>query len=163
MTETETSARAVAQLADEVHWVLKWPDNPTWRDRLRRWAFPEAYFFDRRAAPPKSWVDRPAGAFERTGWRIRAAYVGCDLAFEVEYVICELCGTGWVESPYTSHDYERCGLATAGLRSLCRAYLGVEWHTAGGHFREAKQFWDSVGANVPGAYTRQEMCGHVEA
>lgn len=37
-----TAVRAVAQLADNVHWVREWPNNPTWRDRLRRWAYPSS-------------------------------------------------------------------------------------------------------------------------
>ncbi|MHB6912778.1 hypothetical protein [Streptomyces sp. DB-54] len=160
MTEAETSARAVARLADHVHWVREWPDKPTWRHRFHRWAYPESYRFDRTAIPPKPWIDRPAGYFERTGWRIRAAYVDTNLAFEVEYVICGLCETGWVESPYTSEGYKRCGLATAGLRSLRSAYPGVEWHTAGGHFRESEPFWESVGVSVPGGYTWQKKCDH---
>jgi hypothetical protein len=106
MAEEETAIRAVVQLADHVHWVREWPDKPTWRDWIRRWAYPEFYCFDRPAAPPRSWLDRPAGHYERTGWRIRAAYVGSDLAFEVEYVVCDRCEIGWVESPYSYEGYK---------------------------------------------------------
>jgi len=162
MAETETAARLVAQLADQAHWVRNWPDNPNWRERLRRWLHPGAYRFDRTAVPPKPWIDRPAGPYERTGWRIRAAYVGSEPAFEVEYVICDQCKIGWVESPYSSDGYKRCGLASAALRALRRAYPGVTWHTAGGHFRESEPFWSAVGAEVPGGYTRRERCHHIE-
>jgi hypothetical protein len=34
---------------------------------------PASYHFDLTATPPEPWVDRPAGYYERTGWRIRAA------------------------------------------------------------------------------------------
>lgn len=162
MVEKEAAVRALARLADHVYVVREWPDKPTWRDRLRRWAYPESYRFDHAAAPPSPWVDRPAGAYERTGWRIRAAYFGSDLAFEVEYVVCDLCKIGWVESPHSYEGYTRCGLASAALLSLCRTYPRVQWHTAGGHFRESKPFWDSVSVDVPGGYTQRERCHHVE-
>jgi len=162
MAEKEAAIRAVAHLADHVHWMREWPDKPTWRDRLRRYMYPEFYRVAWKATPPRPWVDRPAGAFERTGWRIRAAYLGSDLAFEVEYVVCDLCVTGWVESPHSYEGYTRCGLASAALRSLRRAFPGVHWHTGGGHFRESEPFWDSVSANVLGGYTQRKRCHHVE-
>ncbi|MER5447709.1 hypothetical protein ABT065_19120 [Streptomyces sp. NPDC002764] len=91
MADREAAIRAVARHADHVYWVREWPDTPTWRDRFRRWMDPASYHFDRTATPPEPWVDRPAGHYERTGWRIRAAYVRSDLAFEVEYVVCNPC------------------------------------------------------------------------
>jgi hypothetical protein len=162
VAEKEAVARVVAQFADHVQWVREWPGKPTWRDRLRRWAFPESYRFDGSATPPKPWVDRPAGHYERTGWRIRAAYYRSDLAFEVEYVVCDQCKIGWVESPYTYDGYKRCGLASAALRSLRRAHPGLQWHTGGGHFRESEPFWDFVSVDVPGGYTWRGRCHHVE-
>ncbi|MFE2847487.1 hypothetical protein ACFXKS_28870 [Streptomyces scopuliridis] len=162
MPEKEAAIRSLAQLADYAHWVREWPDKPTWRDRFRRWVYPESYRFDRAATPPRPWGDRPAGHYERTGWRIRAAYFGSDLAFEVEYVVCNLCEIGWVESPYSSEGYKRYGLASAALRSLRHAYPGVHCHTGGGHFRESEPFWDSVGVNVSGGYTQRKRCHHVE-
>ena len=99
MAGEEAAVRVVAQFADHVHWVWEWPDKPTWRDRLRRLVSPESYRFEPSAPPAKPWVDRPAGHYERTGWRIRAAYYRSDLAFEVEYVVCDQCRIGWVESP----------------------------------------------------------------
>lgn len=158
----EAAIRELARIADHVLWVREWPDNPTWRDRIHRWLYPEAYRFVRASIPPRPWVDRPAGAYERTGWRIRTAYYGPNIAFETEYVVCQQCEIGWVESPYSYPGYERCGLASAALRSLRAAYPGVEWHTGGGHFREAQSFWDAVSVNVPGGYTQQERCHHVE-
>lgn len=160
--EQEAAVRVVAQLADHVQWVREWPDKPTWRDRLRRWASPESYRLDPSATPPKPWIDRPAGHYERAGWRIRAAYYRSDLAFEVEYVVCDQCKIGWVESPYTYEGYKRCGLASAALRSLRRAHPGLQWHTAGGHFRESEPFWAAVSMDVRGGYTRRERCHHVE-
>jgi hypothetical protein len=124
--------------------------------------YPELYRFDQDGVPPRPWVDRPAGAYEREGWRIRAAYLDSDVAFEAEYVVCEQCSIGWVESPYTYPGYERRGPASAALRSIRQAHPGLEWHTAGGHFREARPFWSSVGADVPGGYTQQERCHHIE-
>lgn len=151
MAEKEAAICTLAQLTDHLHWVREWPDRPTWRDRLHRWAYPESYRFDPNGGPPRPWIDRPAGHYERTGWRIRAAYFGSELAFEVEYVVCDQCEIGWVESPYSSEGYKRCGLASAALRSLRSAYPGLHWHTGGGHFRESEPFWDSVGMDIPGA------------
>lgn len=162
MAEREAAIRSLAQRADDVHWVRKRPGKSTWRERLRRWVNPEVYRPDEDAAPPKPWVDRPAGAYEREGWRIRTAYFEPDVAFEVEYVVCEVCDIGWVESPYTSEGYERCGLASAALRSLRRTYPGLRWHTGGGHFRASEPFWASVSVGVPGGYTQRERCEHVE-
>jgi hypothetical protein len=162
MEDRETAIRTLAQLADVVHWVREWPAKPTWRDRLRRWAYPESYRFDGTTTPPRPWVDRPAGHYERTGWRIRAAYFRSDLAFEVEYVVCDQCKIGWVEAPTSYDGYKRYGLASATLRSLRRAYPGLQWHTGGGHFREAEPFWTAVSEGVPGGYTRRERCHHVE-
>ncbi|GAA3756538.1 hypothetical protein GCM10023082_59550 [Streptomyces tremellae] len=162
MADRDTAIRAVAQRADRVHWVREWPTKPTWRDRVRRWVDPAAYRFDPTSTPPEAWVDRPAGHYERTGWRIRAAYFGSDVAFEVEYVVCDQCKIGWVEAPTSYEGYKRCGLASAALRSLRGAYPGDQWHTGGGHFREAEPFWNSVSVGVPGGYTQQERCHHVE-
>lgn len=83
-------------------------------------------------------------------------------AFEAEYVVCRPCAIGWVESPVSYPGYKRLGLASAALRSLRHQYPGLEWHTGGGHFRESEPFWISVGADVPGGYTQQERCHHVE-
>ncbi|GAA1185354.1 hypothetical protein GCM10009654_48760 [Streptomyces hebeiensis] len=81
LADEDPTVRAVAHGADHVYWVRESPDEPTWLDRLRRWADPASYRFDRTPTPPKPWVDRPAGYYERTGWRIRAAYVRSDLTF----------------------------------------------------------------------------------
>ena len=61
MADREAATHAVARRADHVYWVRKWPDKPTWRDRLRRWMDPASYHFDRTATPPEPWVNRPAG------------------------------------------------------------------------------------------------------
>ena len=162
MSDKMASIRSLAQLADDVHWVLEVSDKPTWRERLRRWVRPEPYQLDPTDIKPRPWTDRPAGAYEREGWRIRTAYAGSDMAFQVEYVVCAACGIGWVESPYTYEGYTRCGLASAALRALRRAYPGAEWHTAGGHFRDSKPFWAYVSEGVPGGYTQLDRCLHVE-
>lgn len=160
--QEEESIRAVAGLANSAHWVREGPKKPNWRDRFHRWLYPELYQFDPGATPPRPWVDRPAGAYERTGWRIRVAYVASEVAFEVEYVVCPQCAIGWVEAPYSYPGYERLGLASAALRSLRSAYPNLEWHTGGGHFRESEPFWTVVGVDVPGGYTQRDRCLHVE-
>ena len=73
-------------------------------------------------------------SWRSAGWRIRAAYVRSDLAFEAEYVVCQSCETGWVEAPHCYEGYKRCGLASAALRSLRQACPGV----LNGHVRGAR-------------------------
>ncbi|MER5882436.1 hypothetical protein ABT160_01260 [Streptomyces sp. NPDC001941] len=162
MGETTQSVRLIAQHASNVHWVRELPEKATLRDRFRRWVYPEEYQFDKEARPPKPWVDRPAGHYERTGWRIRAAYHADELAFEVEYVVCHPCRIAWVESPHTYEEYRRCGLAAAALAALREAYPDAQWHTAGGHFRESEPFWTRVGQGVAGEYAQRERCHHIE-
>lgn len=163
MTEgpQKSAIRAVVELADHVHWVREWPTKPSWRDRIHRYFHPEAYRFDVAATPPKPWIDRPADPYEKEGWRIRAAYVGSNLVFEVSYVTCHECALGWVDWPYSHPGYERHGLASSSLGALRRAYPGLEWHTGSGHFRDTQAFWIAVGADVSGKYSPQERCPHV--
>lgn len=96
----------------------------------------------------------------RPGWRERAAYLDGEEVFAVDYQICRACGSGWVEEPYTNPDYQRCGLAAAGLAALRSQNQGLEWHTLGGHFRDSEPFWSSVGAEIPGGYTARDICPH---
>lgn len=97
---------------------------------------------------------------ERAGWRERAAYLNGSLVFAVDYQTCRRCGLGWVEQPYTVPQYQRCGLATAGLAALRGEQPGLEWHTLGGHFRDSEAFWSVVGAGVVGGYQKRGMCPH---
>jgi hypothetical protein len=97
---------------------------------------------------------------ERTGWRERAAYLDGSVAFAVDYQTCRGCGLGWVEQPYTESQYQRCGLAAAGLAALRCEQPGLEWHTLGGHLPDSEAFWSAVRAGVAGGYRRREMCPH---
>jgi hypothetical protein len=97
---------------------------------------------------------------ERTGWRQRAAYLGGERVFAVDYQVCRCCGLGWVEQPYTVEEYQRCGLAAAGLAALRAEHPGLQWHTLGGHFRESEPFWRAAGAGVPGGYRQRGICPH---
>jgi hypothetical protein len=97
---------------------------------------------------------------ERPGWRERAAYLHGEVVFAVDYQVCRRCGLGWVEQPYTEPEYQRCGLAAAGLAAMRAEYPGLEWHTLGGHFRDSEPFWLAVGAGVPGGYQQRDMCPH---
>lgn len=99
---------------------------------------------------------------ERKGWRTRAANLRNESAFSVDYEICRRCRLGWVEQPYTLPQYQRCGLATAGLAALRTEYPGLAWHTLGGHLGESKAFWAAVGAEVPGGYQQRPLCPHVD-
>ena len=65
-----------------------------------------------------------------------------------------------MEQPYTVPEYQRCGLAAAGLAALRAEYHGLEWHTLGGHFRDSEAFWSAAGAAVAGGYKKRDMCPH---
>jgi len=97
---------------------------------------------------------------ERPGWRQRAAFLGGKEVFAVDYQVCGRCGLGWVEQPYTVPEYQRCGLAAAGLAALRAEHPGLEWHTLGGHFRDSEAFWSAVGTAVAGGYRKREICPH---
>ncbi|TYC08757.1 hypothetical protein FXF65_38195 [Actinomadura syzygii] len=81
--------------------------------------------------------------------------------FAVDYQVCRRCQRGWVEQPYTLLEYQRCGLASAGLAALRQEQPGLAWHTLGGHFAESKAFWDVVGVGVPGGYRQHPPCAHI--
>lgn len=84
-----------------------------------------------------------------------------EFAFGADYRICRRCRLGWVEQPYTLPQYQRCGLATAGLAALRAENPGMAWHTLGGHFASSRAFWNTVGADVPGGYQQRPLCPHV--
>lgn len=86
-----------------------------------------------------------------------------DFAFAVDYRICKKCRLGWVEHPYTAPQYQRCGLATAGLVALRAEHPGVAWHTLGGHFADSEPFWTNVGKNADGGYQQRSLCPHITA
>jgi hypothetical protein len=88
---------------------------------------------------------------ERIGWRQRAANLDGDFAFAVDNQVCRRCRLGWVEQPHTLPQYQRCGLASAGLAALRAEYPGLAWHTLGGHFTDLRAFWAAVGAGAPAA------------
>ncbi|MFI8276464.1 hypothetical protein ACIGBH_16415 [Streptomyces sp. NPDC085929] len=60
-------------------------------------------------------------------------------------------------------EYERCGLASAGLTALRVEHPDLMWHTLGGHLRESQAFWAAVGADVPGGYQQRRLCLHISA
>jgi hypothetical protein len=93
---------------------------------------------------------------------MRAANLGDDFAFAVDYRICRRCRLAWVEQPYTDPRYQRCGLGAAGLAALRVENPGLSWHTLGGHFRESRPFWAAVGTGVPGGYRQRPLCPHVD-
>jgi hypothetical protein len=83
------------------------------------------------------------------------------LAFVVEYIVCPHCRFGWVDRPYTVEEYQRHGLAAAGLRALRAEHPGVTWHAGSGHMNDAKAFWAAVGDGVAGGYLPRDLCRHV--
>ena len=95
----------------------------------------------------------------RPGWR-EAPNLADDVAFAVDYTVCARCELGWVEWPYTTEQYQRCGLATAALEALRLEHPGLSWHTLGGHFRDSRAFWAAVGTGVLGGYQQRETCPH---
>ncbi|MGW1027801.1 hypothetical protein ACWD4J_29620 [Streptomyces sp. NPDC002577] len=98
----------------------------------------------------------------RTGWRHRAAKLHSEVVFGVDYKICRRCRLGWVEEPHTDPQYQRCGLAKAGLAALRADHPKLAWHTLGGHFVSAQAFWEVAGAGVPGGYQQRDLCRHTE-
>jgi hypothetical protein len=157
--ERRQAARAVAGLAMTA--IEREPSEDvkeTWPRWWRR----------RRRAGRQNWSDeaelkgpwRDTRSANRPGWRERAAYLDNAQIFAVDYEVCPDCGLGWVEEPYTEPEYQRCGLAAAGLSALRREYPGLSWHTLGGHFRESGPFWSAIGAGVEGGYAKLGICSH---
>lgn len=104
---------------------------------------------------------RDAWSQERAGWRERAAFLSGDELFGVDYETCRRCKLGWVEQPTTHHEkHRRCGLATAALAALRHEHPGLQWHTLGGHLTDSVPFWEAVGREVPGGYSRRTLCLH---
>ncbi len=134
---TLEAARAAARrLARQAHLVGYVSGADPVRDVLRR-------ITRGRYGRPPSWptvprLDTPwqdTISPERTGWRQRAATLDGQYACAVDYRVCRTCRAGWVEQPYTSEEYQRCGLAAAGLTAL-RVEHRPDLATLGGHFRD---------------------------
>lgn len=139
--------------------------GPWWRELLKwvsrgRWGVRNGWPVVPIVGTP--WQDTISA--ERIGWRTRAAMVHGDdsFAFAVDYQICAVCRLGWVEQPYTLPQYQRHGLATAGLASLRAERPGLSWHTLGGHFHSSEPFWMVVGVGVPGGYQQRAVCQHIK-
>jgi hypothetical protein len=116
-----------------------------------------------RAEVGTRWQDD--SSYERPGWYARGAYVAgsSEPVFEIDYEVCQRCGIGWVEQPYTLPAFQRRGLASAGLASLRRDHPeAVAWHTLGGHLRDSRRLWDTAGAGVLGGYRQRGLCQHVQ-
>ncbi|WP_367822081.1 hypothetical protein [Streptomyces sp. LMG1-1-1.1] len=159
---SDVDRKAAEHLANQAHKVGRAVGQQRWRDVLRRLS--RGRFGRQRgwARVPKldtPWQDTSSG--ERQGWRERAANLDGEFAFSVDYQVCPDCQLGWVEQPYTLPEYQRCGLASAGLAALRIEHPGLSWHTLGGHLRDSKRFWEAVGADVPGAYQQRSPCAHI--
>lgn len=153
--------QAARRLAQQAHVVNRASGRKPWREvlqgisrrtlgRPRDWAVPQL------STP---WQDTSSS--ERPGWRERAANLDGEIVFAVDYQICHCCQLGWVEQPYTEPQYQRCGLASAGLGALRAEHPSLSWHTLGGHFRDSGDFWAAVGSGVLGGYQQRELCAHV--
>lgn len=154
-------AQQLAGRAQDVGWVSgreSWREVVQWLSRGR---------LGRRNGPPPllelgtPWQDTLSP--QRVGWRQRAANLDGEFAFSVDYQICLACHLAWVEEPFTLPDYQRCGLASAGLAALRFEYTDISWHTLGGHFAESRPFWAAVGNGVPGGYEQRSLCPHVSS
>ncbi|MEV1005014.1 hypothetical protein [Nonomuraea sp. NPDC050202] len=158
----EEARQAARHLAGQAHMVGREGGPQPWRAFLG-W-ISRGRFGRRRGWPAipllgTPWQDTVSA--ERTDWRTRAAKLGSESAFAVDYRICRRCQLGWVEHPYTMPEYQRCGLASAALTQLRAEHPGLSWHTLGGHFRESRPFWAAVGQGVRGGYQQRELCRHV--
>lgn len=122
-----------------------------------------------RLGQPKGWPDPPqlntpwqdTISPTRSGWRQRAANLYGETVFGVDYKVCRRCKLAWVEEPHTEPEYQRCGLAKAGLAALRTDFPQMAWHTLGGHFSDAQVFWSSVSAGVRGGYEQRDLCPHI--
>lgn len=161
----ERRALAIRRLVAQTGEVGRVSGREPWRDLLKwltrgRWGVRHGWPVVPVLNTP--WQDTISA--ERSGWRTRGARLdGGEFAFAVDYQVCSTCRLGWVEQPYTLPDYERRGLASAGLAALRVEHPGLSWHTLGGHFRESRPFWAAVGADVPGGYQQRGVCEHVKA
>ncbi|WP_244236270.1 hypothetical protein [Micromonospora inaquosa] len=160
--DTAALAEAVRQLVAEVGTVGRVSGREPWRE-LALWVTRGRW--GRRTGWPvvptltTPWQDTVSA--ERHGWRTRAANLHGDFAFAVDYRVCRRCRIGWVEQPYTHPQYQRHGLASAGLATLRAEHPGLAWHTLGGHFRSSQPFWEAVGADVSGSYQQRGTCPHL--
>ncbi|MFE9597209.1 hypothetical protein [Streptomyces hokutonensis] len=154
---------AALRLADRAHEVGRASGRKPWRVVLR-W-ISGGRFGQRNGWREVPKLDTPwQGTIsnERVGWRQRAANLHGDFAFALDYRICRNCWLGWVEQPYTLPQYQRCGLAAAGLAALRAEHPGLAWYTLGGHFTDSHAFWNAVGAEIPGGYEQHPPCLHVD-
>jgi hypothetical protein len=153
---------AAQRLAEQAHDVVRYPGGEPFREALKwlsrgRWGRRRGWPV--LPEPDSPWQDTVCS--ERDGWRTRRANLPDEPSvFAVDYVICRRCGLGWVEGPSTHPDYQRCGLAGAGLAALRDEYPGIGWYTLGGHFIESRPFWSTVSTGVPGGYEQQSLCAH---
>jgi hypothetical protein len=67
-----------------------------------------------------------------------------------------------VEEPHTDPQYQRCGLASAGLAALRADYTDLTWHTLGGHCTDSEAFWAAASADVRGGYQQRALCPHTD-
>ncbi|SPL88400.1 unnamed protein product [[Actinomadura] parvosata subsp. kistnae] len=159
----EGAREAALRLAGQAHVVGRDPDTEPWRvliQWIRWWLSGWRRGWPVAAVRDALWQDMVSG--ERSGgWRTRAAVLGREHAFAVDYHLCRRCRLGWVERPHTMPEYQRCGLASAALAQLRAEHPGLFWHMLGGHFRESRPFWAAVGAGVPGGYQQREVCPHI--
>lgn len=137
------------------------PAPRTALQRARSWWWGALEGPDSLRAPESGMLWRDAWSQERVGWRERAAFFNGDELFGVDYETCRRCKLGWVEQPTTHHEkHRRCGLAAAALAALRHEHPGLQWHTLGGHLTDSVPFWEAVGREVPGGYSRRPLCLH---
>jgi hypothetical protein len=161
---TDDDKRAAIRLASQAHEVGRASGRVLWREALQ-------WISGGRLGRRRGWPDVPqlespwqdTVSTERDGWRQRAANLNGEFAFAVDYLVCHRCRVGWVEQPYTLPQYQRCGLATAGLTALRADHPALAWHTLGGHLGESQAFWSAAGSAVPGGYQPRPLCQHANA
>jgi hypothetical protein len=157
------NARAARRLAAQAHQVGRVSGRQPWREALRWISRGRLGWHTGWPSVPQldtPWQDTVSA--ERSGWRLRRAFLDSEQVFRVDYQVCRRCQLGWVEQPYTDPDYQRCGLAAAGLAALHGEHVGLSWHTLGGHSHDSEAFWAKVGADVTGGYQRRDVCPHVQ-
>ncbi|MGW0704033.1 hypothetical protein ACWD0A_33035 [Streptomyces sp. NPDC002867] len=160
---SDDDRKAAKRLAGQAHEVGRVSGQRRWRKMLQRVSRGRLGRRSGWTSVPRldtPWQDT-ISAERGDDWRQRAANLDGDFAFSVDYQVCRRCRLGWVEQPYTLPEYQRCGLASAGLAALRIDVPGLAWHTLGGHLRDSVGFWVAIGADVPGGYQQRSLCAHV--
>jgi GNAT superfamily N-acetyltransferase len=75
----------------------------------------------------------------------------------LNYDVCQHCQRGHVWKLTIDDEHQRQGVGTLMLEAARRRHPGVRWTTSGQR-REAKGFWDKIGARTDADYQAEKPC-----